>query len=74
MRKFVLSAIAITTLAAVSIPAQADMYHGPTKNGSQCFVASPGAGGKDGVGYWSACPQAASTVAAAPKHRRHAAR
>ena len=74
MRKFVLSAVAITAFAALSAPALAEISWGPTKNGAQCFTPSPG-WSKDGFGYWGACPQpAAAPVAAKPRARRNAAR
>jgi len=77
MRKFMLSAAAMTAIAALlaSVPARADMGHGPLQNGGKCFKPSVG-WGKDMVGYWDTCPQTAST-AVAPKQqrvRRHAAR
>jgi hypothetical protein len=74
MRKFVLTAAAMTAFAALSAPASAEMNYGPLKDGNKCFTTQIG-GGKDGIGYWGACPQAASvTPAAKPKARRNAAR
>jgi hypothetical protein len=75
MRKFVLSAVAMTAFAVASIPAQADMGHGPLKNGNQCFQPSVG-WSKDMVGYWGACPQGASATVTPRTRttRRHAAR
>ena len=49
MRKFVLTAVAMTAFAALSAPAFADMHPGPTRDGNKCFTASPGMG-KDGKG------------------------
>jgi hypothetical protein len=76
MRKFVLSTLAMVTLAALSVSAQADMAPGPIKNGNQCFNSAPGFN-KDAIGYWAACPQQASTASATTTRqarRRHAAR
>jgi len=75
MRKFVLTAAAMTAFAALSAPAFADMHPGPTRDGNKCFNATPG-WGKDGIGYWGACPQAASVTPAArqSKARRHVSR
>jgi hypothetical protein len=75
MRKFVLTAVAMTAIAALSAPAFADMHVGPIRDGNKCFKGSPGSG-KDGIGYWDTCPQTASTTAAAkqPKARKNAAR
>jgi hypothetical protein len=77
MRKFMLSAAAMTAVAALlaSAPARADMGHGPLQNGNKCFKTSAG-WGKDNIGYWDTCAQPASTaVAAKPQRvRRHAAR
>jgi hypothetical protein len=81
MRKFTISAAAITTFAALvgTVPALADHNGGgPTRNASnQCFNYSTGSS-KDGTfGYWGACPQTASAAAAAsfkPRARRTATR
>ena len=73
MRKLMLSAVAIA-FAATLVPAKADMGHGPTQNGTQCFKSSIG-WSKDLIGYWGACPQTASTTAAPRTQRaRRAAR
>jgi hypothetical protein len=73
MRKFVLSAVAMTTFAAlVSIPAQADTVTGPIRQGNQCFKTSIGSS-KDLVGYWTACPQEASATVT-PRTTRNARR
>jgi hypothetical protein len=82
MRKFTISAAAITAFGALlaSAPAMAEYHFGPMKNGDKCWhgsgaVVIPGrAGGfPNGFGYWGACPQTASaTVAPAPRQvRRH---
>ena len=74
MRKFVLTAAAMTAFAALSAPAYAEMHYGPLRDGNRCFNTQIG-GGKDGIGYWGACPQSASvTPAAKPKARRHVSR
>jgi hypothetical protein len=73
MHKLMLSAVAIA-FAATLVPAQADMGHGPTQNGTQCFKPSIG-WSKDLIGYWGACPQPASaTVTPKQRPRRNAAR
>jgi hypothetical protein len=75
MRKFVLSAAALTIVAGLMVPAQAEvnLNPGPVKNGTMCWKDQVGR--KAEFGYWIACPQTAS-VAVAPKqrHRRQASR
>jgi hypothetical protein len=76
MRSLVLSAAAMMALAAMLIPAQADLMWGPVKNGNQCFQSSPG-WNRDGFGAWSSCPAPASTPVAtkpAPRAKRHVSR
>ena len=70
MRKFAMSAAAITAFAALlAIPAQADNNGGgPTAKAGQCFNYSVGSSKDGSFGHWGACPQTAS-VAAAPKAR-----
>jgi len=76
MRQFTISAAAMAFAALLaSVPAQAEAVHGaPMKNGNQCFNFSPSQGGlRDSrFGYWGACPQAASTTAAASRTTRRA--
>jgi hypothetical protein len=77
MRKFTISAAAITAFAALlaSAPATAEYHFGAVQNGNKCWhasgaVAIPGrvGGSPGGFGYWGACPQPASaTVAPAPR-------
>jgi hypothetical protein len=77
MRRFTISAAAITAFAALlaSAPAMAEYHFGPTQNGNKCWhgsgaVVIPGrvGGSPGGFGYWGACPQTASTtVAPAPR-------
>jgi hypothetical protein len=72
MRKFIVSAAAMTALATLfaSAPATADHNPGgPIQKGDQCWTYSTNS--KD-FGYWGACPKPASaTVAPAVQHRRH---
>jgi hypothetical protein len=72
MRKFVISAAAMTALATLfaSAPATADhIMGGPIQKGDQCFTTSPSS--KD-FGYWSACPKPASApVVHAVRRHRH---
>jgi hypothetical protein len=72
MRKFVLSAAAMTAFAALvaSVPAQADMHYGPSRNGNQCYQTSPGSGRSEGFGAWTTCPQPAGTAATARRAAR----
>jgi hypothetical protein len=79
MRKFAMSAVAVTTFAAlVAMPAQAETAGGgPNQNGKQCFKYSSGSAKDGSFGYWAACPQQASTTAAAakkPSARKNASR
>ena len=74
MRKFVISAAAVTAFAALlaSAPAMADYNYGPMQNGSQCWNGSLGHK-YGGFGFWGACPQTASAPVkpAAVHHVRH---
>ncbi len=68
MRKFVISAAAMTALTALlaSAPANALDNYGPSKVGNQCFKPAHAQGRDFTFGTWGACPQPAS-VAVAPK-------
>ncbi len=68
MRKFIISAAAMTAFAALlaQAPAKADYNFGPIQNGGQCWKDSTSS---KFFGYWSACPQPAS-VAVAPRHHK----
>jgi hypothetical protein len=81
MRKFIISAAAMSAFAALlaSAPAMAEYHFGPTQNGNQCWIGNGGApaipgrvGGSSGYfGYWGACPKPASATATpAPRHVR----
>jgi len=72
MRKFVISATAVTAFAALmaSAPANAMDNYGPTKVGNQCFKASTTVGRDMSFGTWGACPQPAS-VSVAPRRKKH---
>jgi hypothetical protein len=72
MRKFVISATAVTVFAALmaSAPANAVDNFGPTKVENQCFKASTNVGRDLSFGTWGACPQPAN-VASAPVATRH---
>jgi hypothetical protein len=80
MRKFIISAAAMSVFAALqaSSPAMAEYHFGPLQNGNQCWIGTaygvvPGrpAGSSGGFGYWGTCPKPASaTAAAAPRHLR----
>jgi hypothetical protein len=83
MRKFTISAAAITAFAALlaSVPAMAEYHFGPAKNGDKCWhgsgaVVIPGrAGGfSNGFGYWGACPQPASATVAPARRQAPASR
>ena len=72
--QFTISAAAALVLAAMlsSAPAKAEFNYGPAKNASQCWTASP-TWGRDGFGFWGACPQPASAPATrtAGRQRHH---
>jgi len=72
MRKFVISAAAMTAFAALlaSAPANALENYGPSKVGNQCFTAAATQGRDLNFGTWGACPQPAS-VAVAPRKTHH---
>jgi hypothetical protein len=74
MRQFTIYAAATLAIAAflASAPAKAEYYQGPTKNGAQCWTASPMWSGSGGgyYGFWGACPATASAVVA-PRHHHH---
>ena len=73
MRKFVISAAAMTALAALlsSAPASAVENYGPNKVGNQCFTAAVTWGRDLAFGAWGACPQPASVAAAPARHKTH---
>jgi D-alanyl-D-alanine dipeptidase len=64
MRKFMISAAAMTVFALATAPANADFNFGPVKNGNLCWKLTPNS--KE-FGYWAACPQPAGV--SAPTHR-----
>ena len=70
MRKFVISAAAMTAFAALlaSAPANALENYGAKQVGSQCFTPAHASGRDLTFGSWGACPQSAS-LAVAPKGR-----
>jgi hypothetical protein len=70
MRIIVSTAVAIVLAAMLSAaPAKAEYNYGPAQNGNQCWKVS--ASSRD-FGYWSACPQPASTpVTRTARHSRH---
>jgi hypothetical protein len=72
MRKFVISATAVTAFAALmaSAPANAMDNYGPNKVGNQCFTPSHQQSRELAFGTWGACPQPAS-VAVAPRAKKH---
>jgi hypothetical protein len=72
MRKFVISAAAVTVLAglAASAPAKADFNFGPVKNGNLCWTLTPNSNNSKEFGYWAACAQPAS-VAAPTRRKNH---
>jgi hypothetical protein len=67
MRKFMVSAAAMTLFAALltTVPAKADFNFGPIQNGNLCWKLTPNS--KE-FGYWSTCPRPASV--ATPTHRK----
>jgi hypothetical protein len=74
MRKFVISAAAMTAFAALlaSAPANAVENYGPNKIGNQCFTPAGSQGRDLGFGTWGACPQPASVAVAPTRHKmRH---
>lgn len=74
MRKFVISAAAMTAFAAflASAPANAIENYGPNKSGNQCFTPAHTQGRDLAFGTWGACPQTASVAAAPARHKgRH---
>ena len=73
MRKFVISAAAMTALAAFLAPANAIENYGPNKIGDQCFSPAHQSGRDLTFGTWGACPKPAS-VAVAPAPTRHKSR
>jgi len=72
MRKFIISAAALTAFAALlgSAPAKADYHFGGIRNGNQCWSGSM-THGRDGFGFWSACPQTASVATTRTVRRHH---
>jgi hypothetical protein len=72
MRKFVISATAMTAFAALlaSAPANAVENYGPNKVGNQCFTPSNSHARDLAFGAWNACPQPAS-IAVAPAHHKN---
>jgi hypothetical protein len=72
MRHFLITAAAITASAALlaSVPANADMHFGATKNGSRCFTWSPGNQRDASFGSWNACPNTASAATTRTASRR----
>jgi hypothetical protein len=79
MRQFMMTITAVAAFGAMMATAQADANHGgPIRNGNQCFKYSPGRPVDARFGYWTACPQGASTraapaAAAVPQRRSSAA-
>jgi hypothetical protein len=73
MRKFVISAAAMTAFAALlsSAPASALENYGPNKVGNQCFTPAATQGRDLGFGSWGACPQPASIAAVPARHKTH---
>ena len=74
MRKFVISAAAMTAFAALlaSAPANALESYGPKQVGNQCLTPAAGHGRDFGFGIWGACPKPASVAAAPTRHKsRH---
>jgi hypothetical protein len=66
MRQFMMTIMALTAFGAMIATAQADIIHGgPVKKGNQCF-SYHGLPKDARFGYWSECPQTASTRASAP--------
>jgi hypothetical protein len=72
MRKFVISAAAMTAFAAfvASAPANALDNYGPSKVGNQCFTPAATAGRDLTFGTWGACPQPASVAVTPTRHHR----
>ena len=73
MRQFTICAAVATVFAALlaSAPARAESLGGASaKNGNQCFTYSVGQQRDGRFGYWGACPQTASTVAAPARRHR----
>jgi len=70
MRQFIMMATTLTAFGAMVATAHADIINGgPVKNGNQCFSLSPGRPVDARFGYWSACPQTASTSTATTPRR-----
>ena len=71
MRQFTMSVVALAAFGVMLTAAQADILNGaPAKNGNQCFTYSVGQQRDGRFGYWGACPQTASTVAAPARRHR----
>ncbi len=70
MRKFMISAAAMTAFAALlaSTAAKADFNFGPVRNADQCWTLTTNS--KE-FGYWSTCPRPASVAAPAHRKSRH---
>ena|SRR6266478_403187 len=74
MRKFIVSAAAMTAFAALlaSAPANALENYGPSQVGNQCFKPAHSQGRDFNFGSWGACPQPASVAVAPTRHKnRH---
>ena len=71
MRKFMISAAVMTAFAALlgSAPSKAEYNYGATRNGNQCWTSAI-SHGRDGFGFWRACPQPASLVTTPSAQRR----
>ncbi len=76
MRKFVISAAAMTAFAALlaSAPANAAENWGPNKVGDQCFSPAHQSGRDLTFGTWGACAKPASATVAPAAPARHKAR
>jgi len=74
MRQLTICAAIALVASLASVPAKAEYHYGPNQVNGQCWNKAFG-NGNSAYGYWSACPQAASTTAATVRHhRRHVAR
>jgi len=72
MRRFIISAAALTAFAALlaSAPANADYNFGAVQNAGQCWKATLGYARDASFGYWGACPRTASVAITRTVQRR----
>jgi hypothetical protein len=69
MRQFIMMVTTLTAFGALMATAQADVINGgPVQKGNQCFKYA-GLPKDSRFGYWTACPQAASTTTATTPRR-----